>query len=386
MQTKEINFEKISFIESPYEVTRGNWLLGGYLCTSNDTYYEVHYCEDDHYMSGLLIDDVWIQDKYKFEASKKIDIYILSDKCSQNDNFKLDIRHCYFLDCKNVYKHFVKLNVLGCKDTENVLKICKNLRSRYSNKRNQPLLTIVTTVYNNSLLLEQTLQSVINQDSAEFEYMIKDAESKDNFVEVIEKYQDYGIKVIKCKDNGIYDGMDQGLRSASGDYVEILNSDDLFFDNNIISKYIEEIKNNQSDAYCSDICIRFPNGKTMLRKADISKLRYRSCVNHTSLVMKLSDYIRLNGFDTGLKIAADCDLTIKIVKARLNIKHLNFVCVRFRAEGASNSTYTRQMLRENLICRYRYSKFNIAGYCYTLLQYLKIKVNVVVNRLTSKVQ
>lgn len=364
----------VELSDSPIEITRDNWIIGKYWDNYKSVLYELHYCTSNYYKGGFLIDDVWIQDKYDFDIKKKIDIYLLESECMISHDFVLDDRYCFFLKCKKIEKKFIYITEIDPFFSKVISDKYKNLESIYCVVPKKPVLTIVTTVFNNAFLLEQTLQSVINQDSNEFEYVIKDADSKDCFDDVIAKYYDYGIRVIKARDKGIYDGMDQGFKAANGEYVQVLNSDDVFYSNNVITKYVSYINKNDADAYCSDIMICYPSNKSFIRKADLSKLRYRSCINHTSLALKRSDYLKLGGFDLNLSIAADCDLTIKMQKSGLIIKHLDLLCVRFRAEGASNSAYTLKMLKENLICRYRYSTFNIMGYCFTLLQFLKIKI------------
>lgn len=364
-------------ITNPIEITRSNWIVGSYLDTKESVYYELHYCKSNHYLTGFLIDDVWSQSFYDINAQKKVDIYIVSGSSELSSNFFLNEKYCYFLQTKSIEKKFFKYEELNTDEKlviDSIVSLCLTKYSSDCREQNKPVLSIVTTVFNNSLLLEQTIQSVINQECCSFEYIIKDAKSRDNFEEVIARYTKYNIKVIRAKDKGIYDGMDQGIRAAEGEYVQILNSDDLFKSSIVVSEYVNAICSTNGDAYCSDINIVFPDGRSMIRKADLSKLRYRSCINHTSLALKKSDYINVGGFDLNLRIAADCDLTIKLVDAGLNIKHLDLVCVNFRAEGTSNSTYSFRMLKENLICRYRYSALNIQGYLFTILQFLKLKL------------
>lgn len=367
--------DKIILRDNFIEITRDNWIIGDYLDIDKSLLYELHYCTSNYYRGGILIDDIWSQDLYNSNIKKKIDIYLLEENCVNSINFRLDGRYCFFLMAKDIEKKFIYISDFDSYYIEKIIEKCSNLQSNYNKSKEKPLLTIITTVYNNSFLLEQTIQSVINQLSNSFEYIIKDACSNDGFNEVIDRYKDYGIKVITTKDNGIYDGMDQGIKAAKGKYVQILNSDDVFNSNDVLTRYISEIKKDETVAYCSDIMIYYPNNKNFIRKADLSKLRYRSCINHTSLALKRSDYLNLGGFDLKLSIAADCDLTIKMKRSGLIIKHLDLICVKFRAEGASNSIYTLKMLKENLICRYRYSAFNILGYCFTLLQFLKIKIS-----------
>jgi len=360
--------DRIDFLLSEKEITRNNWIIGSFFEETEKKMYELHICNDDVYTAGLLIDDTWSQYLYDKPINEKEDIYVLVD-CQKTDDFILPEEYCYFLDIKRVIKKFVLYDELA-KGIQDKLKPYCGLKSEFSLDKGKCVLSLVTTVFNNAFLLEQTIQSVINQRSCLFEYIIKDACSTDNFKEVIKKYKNFGIITVEKKDNGIYDGMNQGFEVASGDYIQILNSDDVFYNSEVISTYIAEIKKEKADAYCSDILLCFPNGNRMIRKPDLKKLRYRSCINHTSLVLKKLDYFRLGGFDKKLKIAADGELTIKMVKAGLTISRIPIICVNFRMGGASSSISWNQ-LKEGLICRYRYSFMNFDGYLYTLLHFIK---------------
>lgn len=364
-------FKYINFYQSPEEITRNNWIIGSYFDEANSIFWELHLCNDNTYSAGLLIDDTWAQSLNAVSAKEKKDIYILIN-CKKNDDFCLNEEYCYFLKCKTIQKHFLLYDELEDSIKNKIDAFC-GLKTSYDVEPSERKLSLITTVYNNAVLLEQTIQSVINQQSNNFEYIIKDACSTDCFKEVVKKYKSFGIRVIESKDDGIYDGMNQGFMAASGDYIQILNSDDILNNSRVIGSYICEINKNIADAYCSDIIMCFPDGKEIIRKPDLKKIRYKSCLNHTSLAIKKSDYFKLGSFDKKLKIAADCDLTVKMVKAGLDVKRIPITCVNFRIGGASSVFSWRQLL-EGLICRYRYDIFNFDGYVYTVLQFLKNRI------------
>ena len=371
-----IEFNDVLYFETPNEITKGNWILGFKYNKDTKELYEFHLALNEWYHFGLLIDDTWAHSLYNFDYKKKYVIYIVSDEVSICEDFLVDQQYLYFLPCQCIEKKFIRSNIFDTSIITSLKgKIAKEVSEFSVECTDKPILSVITTVFNNAFLLEQTIQSVINQKGGGFEYIVKDACSTDSFALIYKKYRDIdGLRFIQSKDNGIYDGMNQGFEQSTGEYIQILNSDDIFYCNNIVSEYISAIKASHKEAYCSDIKMYFPNGNTMIRKADLSKLCYRSCVNHTSLVLKKQAYISVGGFDLKLKIAADCDLTIKLVKKGYQIEHLNIVCVYFRAAGASNQNYSLKTLKENLLCRYRYSHINILGYLYTILQFLKIKL------------
>lgn len=354
--------------EAITELTPGNFLIGQNV--KGDTLYELHYCNSNYYEHALLIDDVWAAEitPIDYSAREKVVLYLLAENVINHDDFEIDKDFLYWTKFTAIYKKFRTIT-----PEEFALYKLQRVNSSFIQSDTSCRISIITTVYNNAKMLEQTIQSVINQNCRNFEYIIKDACSTDDFDSVVKPYLKYGIKVYKQKDFGIYDGMHQAFLKAKGEYLQILNSDDIFHDKNVVATYMNEISQSHEDAYCSDILMHYPN-KVIRRNADISKIKYRSCVNHTSLVLKRELYFSIGGFDLNLKIAADGELTIKLLKGGNVIKRIPFICVDFRATGVSNSRYSYEMLKENLICRMRYSKWNIGGYLYIIFQYVKLRL------------
>ncbi len=95
-------------------------------------------------------------------------------------------------------------------------------------KENYPLITIITTVLNGEKYLEESIQSLHNQNYTNIEHIIVDAGSKDNSLDIIKKYNDKIDYWCQKKDKGIYDGFNLGMKLAKGDYIGFLNSDDVY--------------------------------------------------------------------------------------------------------------------------------------------------------------
>ncbi len=87
--------------------------------------------------------------------------------------------------------------------------------------------SIVTISYNQAAYLEQTIQSVLEQDYQDVEYIVVDAGSTDGSREIIEKYRDRIAHIIFKPDQGPADGLNKGFALASGDIYGFLNSDDI---------------------------------------------------------------------------------------------------------------------------------------------------------------
>jgi glycosyltransferase involved in cell wall biosynthesis len=89
-----------------------------------------------------------------------------------------------------------------------------------------PKITVITPSYNQGQYIEETILSIINQGYPNLEYIIMDGGSTDNTVDIIKKYQDKIHYWVSEKDRGQSDAINKGLRKATGEIINWINSDD----------------------------------------------------------------------------------------------------------------------------------------------------------------
>ncbi len=90
------------------------------------------------------------------------------------------------------------------------------------------LVSIITPCYNGAKYIGETIQSVLSQTYSNWEMIIVDDGSKDNSDEVIKSFSDPRIHYIYQDNAGSAAARNNGIRRANGQYIALLDADDLW--------------------------------------------------------------------------------------------------------------------------------------------------------------
>lgn len=214
-----------------------------------------------------------------------------------------------------------------------------------------PEISIITACYNAEKTIEQTIQSVVNQTYDNLEYIIVDGASTDRTMEIVNKYKDYIDIIISEPDNGIYDAFNKGIKAATGDYINFMNADDYFSNNNVIKEVTASIDKDIKMIYGKVRAIDESSGEWHYRghQLQLNDLKLGDMFPHQGAFVSRDLFLEYNFFDTKYKMLADVDFSIKCFKKHeQSTKFLNTIIADFRLGGmSSNHKYLNVFHEEN---------------------------------------
>jgi glycosyltransferase involved in cell wall biosynthesis len=223
------------------------------------------------------------------------------------------------------------------------------------------LVSIITVSYNSANTISDTIRSVLDQTYPDIEYIIVDGSSTDGTMDIINSYGNRISKIISEPDNGIYDAINKGIRSSTGTIVGILNSDDFFYDNNVIDKVVRSFQENEIDAVYGDVQFVDQNNTSKnvryysSKYFNVRKFRFGFMPAHPSFYAKRELFEKFGYYRTDFKIAADFELLLRFLALqRIRCLYLDMAFAKMRTGGVSNkSIRSRFMLNKEiaLACR-----------------------------------
>jgi glycosyltransferase involved in cell wall biosynthesis len=220
-------------------------------------------------------------------------------------------------------------------------------------KMNQkiPLISIITAVYNGVTTLEQTILSVINQTYKNIEYIIIDGSSTDGTVDIIKKYEKYLAYWISEPDEGTYYAMNKGIKKATGEWINFMNSGDWFYSEFILNDIFANKENACSDIIYGSIYCNFKNKITHIKPRKLENIRKGIPFCHQAVFVKRNV---IPYFDTQFKISADYEMFYKLYNKGYVFKEV-YLDIAFFCSNGLSSNNLKLLFTENFIINKRYN-------------------------------
>jgi glycosyltransferase involved in cell wall biosynthesis len=229
---------------------------------------------------------------------------------------------------------------------------------------NLPRITIVTPSYNQGRFLEETINSVLNQDYSDLEYIIIDGGSKDNSINIINKYKKYLTYWVSERDTGQSHAINKGLCRATGELFSWLNSDDLLFPGSLKRLASFFINNSHVDVIIGGLLLGTESGR-ITRSYIPSPAPKWFMMNEAmdlfqpSMFLKKSIFHKIEHLDKALHCRMDADLLHRLVREKLCFGYVKYPLSFLRVHKArKGNVLLEQYEKERAIIMHRY-KINI---------------------------
>ena len=175
-----------------------------------------------------------------------------------------------------------------------------------------------------------------------------------NTIQIINKYSKFISYWESEKDNGIYHAMNKGINLANGDIIGFLNSDDIYFNDNIIECIVKSFNNNIECIYGDIVFVNKINTNKITRlysakNFQLNLFSYGHMPPHPSFYALKNLYNKIGLFKTDYKIAADFDFLLRALLIHgAKFKYVNLIFVRMRSGGISSTLKNKMLLNKEI--------------------------------------
>lgn len=213
----------------------------------------------------------------------------------------------------------------------------------------QPLVSVVIPTYNHAHFLGRALQSVLDQTYTKWEAIVIDNHSQDNTDEVVHSFGDPRISLMKIRNNGVIAASrNMGIRSATGEWIAFLDSDDCWYPEKL-EIALNGIKENPSIDVCStdEMLVDQSTGRRALLKYGPYRPNFYRRLLVTGNCLSPSATLVRRGFLNGNKIlfrenaefatAEDYDLWMLLARAGAKFHFIHSVQGEYLVHATNSS-------------------------------------------------
>ncbi len=237
--------------------------------------------------------------------------------------------------------------------------------------KNNPLVSIITPTYNRASFIEETINSILNQDYKNIEYIVIDDGSTDNTHELLNKYKNK-LTFIKQENKGEVLTINRGFSLVKGKIIGVVSSDDFLYPN-AISKIVKFFNDNE------DIIVAYSDwdridehGKIIenFKTHDfdfINMIKWHENMLGVGAFFKSELITKLKGRDPQYKYVADFDFWLRASLVG-DLKRIpqTLAAYRHHSDAASEKSKGHRLAREHI--RLINSFYNIPNHSDAMLK------------------
>ena len=216
-----------------------------------------------------------------------------------------------------------------------------------SNKKNEPLISVIMVCLNSQKYLTKSIKSVLKQSYKNFELIVIDGGSTDDTLKILKKNNNKIDFWISEKDKSHFDAMNKGIRLSKGSIISILNSDDVYFINTLKTAAKYFVKYQRIDFLFGGVI------KHKLLHGYRPGIIYRSfgfySAHSIGFFIRKKSQMKVGLYKLKYKFSSDYDLFYRLIvkyKMKGMATKKNEIFGKFRRGGISSQLSNNNFLRE----------------------------------------
>lgn len=224
------------------------------------------------------------------------------------------------------------------------------------------LVSVVIPTFNRPLLARRAVVSALAQTISNIEVIVVDNGSNEklNTAEIIHSINDTRVRFISYTDNnGPSATRNKGIEAAKGEYIALLDDDDIWFEEKL-EMQLKNLNSNKA-GITAFISQKGKNQKTKIKNITVYELqRNRDWAICSGLII-LADLIKKIKFDNEIRVGEDMDLLFRVLKIE-KICYLNEILFIVNAGAHNRITNEGQGDQKTLENRLKFIEKNIGSY------------------------
>ena len=221
--------------------------------------------------------------------------------------------------------------------------------SRDTREKN-PRLSVVMSVYNGSATLDAAVESVLNQNYRDFEFIIVNDGSTDDSAKLLNAWaaKDKRIRIVEQVNSGLTKALNRAIALAKGEYIARKDADDTSLPGRLAAQV-----SRLDSGYDFCCCRARDNSGGKAHPKIISIYLYRLLMPHKNVFIHGTYCFRkkvwedLGGYDESMVYAQDYDFAARLILGGYRIKYLPEV---FYAYNKSEACVSINNLEGQKIC------------------------------------
>ena len=206
--------------------------------------------------------------------------------------------------------------------------------------------SVITACFNSEATIEETIRSVVKQTYEHIEYIIIDGSSTDKTLEIVDKYKDTVSKIISETDTGVYNAMNKGIKAATGDLLFFLNADDVFINELVVEKFVDEAKNNSAGLLLGNILMlnKYTGELYYEDHKIVDKIRLMtSSIFHPATFFRKETFEKYGLYNENNKIVSDYEWYVNYFQKGGDYKYIDLPISIFSLGGLSSDEKHKEL-------------------------------------------